>query len=144
MGLQWLNPLMPALDKVGSAVSNVADRFWPKKMTELERMQYLAEMFKISEESTDSARQMFMTEMKTQPQPWMIRLLNGLVRPLGGLGALFTEFYALWGANVSHWLDVSFTPIVISTEAHVVLATIICFYFGSRLKETLTGVANRR
>ena len=140
----WLHPAIPGLKLLGSAASNIADRFWPKKMTEFERMEKYAVLFNISEQSTDSARKMFMTEMQTQPQPWFIRMLNGLVRPIGGLGALFTEFYALWGENVSRWLGIEFTPIVINNAAHFVLGSIIAFYFGSRLRETLSGVANRR
>jgi hypothetical protein len=145
MGLgEWLNPAIPGLKMLGSAASNIADRFWPKKLSEAEKMKYYATLFDISEKSTDSAREMFMTEMQTQSQPWLIRVLNGLVRPLGGLGALFTEFYALWGENVSRWLGIEFTPINISVEAHLVLGSVIAFYFGSRLKETLSGVVTRR
>jgi len=41
-------------------------------------------------------------------------------------------------------LDLKYIPVTISVEQHLVLATIIAFYFGSRLKETLTGTATKR
>lgn len=144
MALEWLNPAIPGIKLIGSAASNIADRFWPKKMNELEKMQHYATLFNISEQSTDSARKMFMTELQTQKQPWLIKLLNGLVRPFGGLGALFTEFYSLWGSNVAAWFDFEFKPIIIDTPTHLVLGSIIAFYFGSRLRETLSGVTNKR
>jgi hypothetical protein len=131
-------------ESVGKGVSNILDRWWPKKLSELERLTAYAEALKISESSTDGARQMFMTELRTQKQPWIIRLMNGLVRPLGGLGALGIEFFNILAPNLAVWFDTPFTRITITTPEHVVLASIIAFYFGSRLKETLVGVATKR
>lgn len=130
---------------IGKAGAFLGERLLPpKKMSESEKADKYKELFGISEASTDSARQMFATEMRTQKQPWLIRFLNGMVRPFGGLGALATEFYAIWGGNMSEWLDFTFHPVTITTEQHLVLAAIIAFYFGSRLKETLTGNATKR
>jgi hypothetical protein len=129
---------------IGKGVSNILDRWWPKKLSELERLQAIAKAMELSEASTDGARQMFVAEMKTQKQPWLIRLLNGLVRPLGGLGALGIEFFNILAPNLSNWLDGEFIRVPLTTEEHLVLGAIIAFYFGSRLKETLTGVATTR
>jgi len=143
--LDFLNPFKEVASVVGGAAKFVGERVLPpKKMSESERADKYAAIFAISEGSTDSARQMFMTEMNTQKQPWLIRVLNGLVRPFGGLGALLTEFYAIWGENLSAWIGFQYFPVHISIEQHLVLASIIAFYFGSRLKETLTGTATRR
>lgn len=129
---------------VGKGVSNILDRVWPKKLSELERLTAISEAMKLSEASTDGARQMFMTELRTQKQPWLIRFLNGLVRPLGGLGALGIEFFNILAPNLAVWLDAPLQRIPITVEEHLVLGAIIAFYFGSRLKETLTGVATKR
>lgn len=130
---------------IGKAGAFLGERLLPpKKMTESEKADKYKELFGISEASTDSARQMFVTEMRTQKQPWLIRFLNGIVRPFGGLGALATEFYAIWGANLGAWLGFKFLPVTITTEQHIVLATIIAFYFGSRLREVIGGVATKR
>ena len=137
------------LAKVGSMFAD-AGKFLgerllpPKKMSESEKADKYANIFAISEASTDSARQMFATEMKTQKQPWAIRLLNGFVRPCGGIGALTTEFYVIWGENFAEWFHYVHKPIHLDTNQHLILAAIIGFYFGSRLKETLTGSATRR
>lgn len=134
-----------ALGKVGDAAGSIMDRVgWTKKLSESERIDKYVTAFGISESSTESAREMFMTEMRTQKQPWIIKLLNGLVRPLGGLGALATEFYAIWGANLGAWLGFTYIPVEINTSQHLVLGSIIAFYFGSRLKETLTGSSTKR
>ena len=134
-----------ALGQVGKAAGSLMDRVgFTKKLSEAERIDKYVQVFSISEASTDSARQMFMTEMQTQKQPWLIRLLNGLVRPVGGLGALATEFYAIWGGNLGQWFDFTYIEVKISTEQHLVLGAIIAFYFGSRLKETLSGISSKR
>ena len=141
----FLNPVGEALKPLAGAAKFIGERLLPaKKMTEVERSDNYARVFKISEDSTDSARQMFMASMQTQKQPWFIRFSNGLVRPFGGLGALTTEFYAIWGENFAEWFDFEYKIINITTPQHLVLASIIAFYFGSRLKETLSGAATRR
>jgi len=143
--LGFLSPLKEVVGMVGGAAKFIGERVLPpKKMTESEKADKYATLFAISEGSTDSARQLFATEMRTQKQPWGIRVLNGLVRPFGGLGALATEFYAMWAGNFSLWLGFEYRPIIISVEQHLVLSAIIAFYFGSRLKETLTGHATKR
>lgn len=134
-----------ALGSVGKAAGSIMNRLgFTEKLSEAERIDKYVTLFGISESSTDSARQMFMTEMRTQKQPLVIRFLNGFVRPFGGIGALTTEFYSIWGANLGSWFDFPFIKIEISIEQHLVLAGIIAFYFGSRLKETLTGFSTKR
>jgi len=140
-----MNLTLPILDLVKDSAKFLGERLLPpKKMSEHEKMTQLAQLFNISEQSTDSARQMFMTELRTQKQPWLIRFLNGLVRPVGGLGALLTEFYSIWGENIAEWLRFNYHPVTITNAQHLVLSTIIAFYFGSRLKEVLSGVATKR
>ena len=140
-----ISPLAKMGSMIGGAAKFIGERVLPpKKMSELEKADKYANIFAISEASTDSARQMFATEMKTQKQPWFIRFLNGLVRPFGGLGALATEFYVIWGENIAEWFSYIHKPITLDNSQHMILGVIIAFYFGSRLKETLTGSATRR
>lgn len=143
--LDFLNPIKEVASLVGGAAKFVGERVLPsKKMSESEKADKYAQIFAISEGSTDSARQMFMTEMRTQKQPWLIRFLNGMVRPFGGLGALTTEFYAIWGENLSLWIGFQYRAVHITTNQHLVLSAIIAFYFGSRLREVIGGVATKR
>jgi len=143
--LDFLNPIKQVASVVGGAAKFIGERILPpKKMSESEKADKYATIFAISEGSTDSARKMFMTEMQTQKQPWLIRVLNGFVRPFGGIGSLSTEFYAIWGQNLSAWFGFKYFPVMITKEQHFVLLLIIGFYFGSRLKETLTGNATTR
>lgn len=145
--MSWFTKLFigESVDKIGSAAESIMDRVgFTKKLSEADRINKYATLFKISEDSTDSARKMFMTEMNTQKQPWFIRTLNGFVRPFGGIGALTTEFYAIWGANLGVWFGFDYIPVEITTPQHLVLASIIAFYFGSRLKEVISGNSIRR
>lgn len=138
-------PVKEVLSQVGGGVGSIMNRIgFTEKLAEGDRIDKYATIFKISEDSTDSARRMFMTEMKTQKQPWLIRILNGLVRPLGGLGALAVEFYAIMGSNFAEWCNFKYTEVTITMEQHLVLGAIIAFYFGSRLKEVTHGVATKR
>ena len=143
--LDFLNPFKEVAGMVGGAAKFIGERVLPpKKMSESEKVDKYVKVFAISEGSTDSARQMFATELKTQPQPLLIKYLNGLVRPFGGLGALTTEFYVIWGENFAEWFQYVHKPITLDTSQHLILGAIIGFYFGSRLKETLTGSSARR
>ena len=138
-------PIKETLGQVGKAAGSVMNRVgFTEKLSEGQRIDKYSTLFGISEASTDSARKMFMMELQTQKQPWPIRFLNGLVRPLGGLGALATEFYAIWGANLGVWCGFRYIKVEITGEQHLVLGTIIAFYFGSRLKEVLSGASTKR
>lgn len=138
-------PVKEIVGQAGKGIGSVMNRLgFTEKMGESDRIDKYATIFKISEGSTDSARQMFMAEMSTQKQPWLIRFLNGLVRPVGGIGALTTEFYAIWGGNLAEWCHFKYIEVVITMEQHLVLGAIIAFYFGSRYKEITKGVATKR
>lgn len=138
-------PVKEIIEGAGKGVGSVMNRFgFTEKLSEAERIDKYSTLFKISEDSTDSARQMAMMEMRTQKSPWIIRTMNGLVRPCGGLLAIFCEAYSILGSNIEAWAGIKHVPINISTESHIVLGTIIAFYFGSRLKETLSGVTIKR
>jgi len=143
--LDFLNPVKAVAGLVGGAAKFIGERVLPpKKMSESEKVDKYIKVFAISEGSTDSARQMFATELRTQKQPILIKYLNGLVRPFGGLGALTTEFYVIWGENLGVWFGFEYREIILDTSQHLILGAIIGFYFGSRLKETLTGHSSKR
>lgn len=138
-------PVKEVLSQAGKGIGSVMDRVgFTEKLAEGDRIDKYASIFKISEASTDSARKMFMAEMATQKQPWLIRFTNGIVRPFGGIGALSTEFYAIWCGNLAKWFDFEYVEITITMEQHLVLGAIVAFYFGSRLRETIGGVATKR
>lgn len=143
----WLTKIIigETAGKIGEAASSIMNRIgFTKKLSEAERIDKYIKVFDISETSTDSARKMAIAQMNTQKQPWLIRAMNGFVRPFGGIGALTTEFYAIWGANLGTWFEFNYIPIIITTPQHCVLASIIAFYFGSRLKEVLNGTSTTR
>lgn len=130
---------------VGKAAGSLMNRIgFTEKLSEAERIDKYSQLFAISEKSTKNARALFIAEMATQKQPYLIKILNGLVRPSGGLIALFCESYSILGPNVEAWVGINHVPIVISTESHLVLGAIIAFYFGSRLSETVKGVSTKR
>jgi len=133
------------LSEIGKGAGSIMNRFgFTPKMSDSEKIDKFVEVLHLDEASTDSAREMFITEMQTQKQPFVVRLLNGLVRPLGGLGAIGVEFYAIVGENISSWFGIKYLPIVMTTEQHVFLLGISAFYFGSRSREIMKGVSTQR
>lgn len=128
-------------DLIGKVGTGVLDRFWPKKLTEAEKAANAMEMVKLTMESDkadfsdrDSARQMYMTEMRTQKQPWIIRLFNGFIRPYGGAGALTVFFWNMVAPRFGQ------PRIEYSTQELAVIILIIGFYFGGRMKAKAQGV----
>lgn len=135
----------PAVEALGGAAKFIGERVLPpKKMGEAERIDKVATLFKISEDSTSDAREMFMTELRTQKQPWLIKVMNGFVRPFGGIGALSTEFFVIWGQNMAKWIGFEFVPITLTLEQHLFLGAIVAFYFGTRTREVIRGMTVKR
>ena len=97
-------PVKEIATQTGRAIGSVMDRCgFTEKLSEEKKIDKYVSIFGISENSTQSAREMCMTQMRTQKQPWFIRTLSGLVRPFGGIGSLATEFYVIW------WLKFIYT-----------------------------------
>lgn len=143
--LSFLNIAKPTVEALGGAAKFIGERVLPpKKMSEAEKIDKIAGLFKIGEDSTADARQLFMIELKTQKQPWLIKMMNGFVRPFGGIGALSTEFFVIWGGNLAKWFGFQFVPITLTIEQHLFLGAIIAFYFGTRTREVIKGMANKR
>ena len=133
------------LGQAGKGLGSVMDRLgFTEQLSEANRLDKYVEAFSISEKSTDSARQMFIAELTQQKQSFVIKFLNGLVRPFCGLAALCTEMYAIWAESLSVWFKFEYREVTISTEQHLVLGAIVAFYFGSRLSEVVKGVSSKR
>ena len=134
----------------GKAVSNVMDRFWPKKMTEAEKFEKIKAVMDvdlrregIEVEDVNKAREMWMTFLRTQKLPWLARFLNAIFRPIAGFMALFYLTDKFWSQAVKvfypsfHWVLIERDPV---TDGAVTL--IIFFFFGYRHKAKKEGLTS--
>lgn len=125
---------------VGSGIGNVLDRFVPKKMAESEKWEKMAQMTELNLKSDamnadeiKSAREMYMTELKTQPQLWIVRLMNGVFRPFAGFVALGYLTDAYWGQILARSIEgFVWVPIVKDPAIVWIMGGIIGFFFGFR------------
>ena len=143
--LSNLNPVTAIVKELGNlaggAAKNVLDRVWPPKMSEKERVEMWLKELNVSQMDAESARQMFMVEMQTQRQPWLVRLWNGCIRPFGATLALGVFFFNILAPNLSAWLEFPLKRIPLSQEEFWIIGAIIFFYFGGRLLQKQKGTA---
>lgn len=142
------------LGAIGSGVSNIMDRFWPKKMSEAEKIEATKEMFRLEVEQgkteiedVNKAREMYMTILRTQKLPWIARLLNGTFTPIAGftaLGYLADKFWVQWALNIAAIFDATFQWQYITRDPVTdgAMTTIILFFFGYRYKKKKEGITN--
>lgn len=90
----------------------------------------------------DLAQSRAMHSKEMEKAPWLIRLLNGLVRPLGGLGALITLFWVVW-APYFGYPAVVIPDFTWDNPFWVLVESIIAFYFVLRHKAKVQGVSTK-
>lgn len=144
----WLTGAGAAKEVVtgaGKAVSNVMDRWWPKKMSQketaemfLERLDRDIDRDKMTLGDITNARKMFMVEMQTQKQPWIVRSLLGIYRPFAGFVALWVVFYPWFRALLNEWFTWNLPKVELEQIIYLaiigVATTILVFFFGSAHK----------
>lgn len=134
-----------ALKSLGNAANGFLDRWVPKKMSEKEKAEVFLERLdrdidkeKMNIKDIADARKMFMVEMQTQKQPWFVRLMMGLYRPLAGYCALWVAFYPYFRALFNEWFGWSLPEVTLEQVIYLaimgVVTTIIIFFFGSAHK----------
>lgn len=134
---------------VGSGVSNLLDRFAPKKMSEAEkwsaakdRLDYEIETGKLEISDVNKAREMYMTFLRTQKVPWIARLMNSIYRPFCGFMAILYLTDKLWSQILTQLFN-GFTWTLIARDpwADGMVACIVYFFFGYRQRSKEKGVA---
>lgn len=147
-------PIVGDLIKGGmDLVDNVLDKLWMDKDEE-ERLEFskfeLEMLFKQKMLSLDhtevmamfndlqSSRELFKEELKKAP--WFVRLVNGFVRPYGGLSALTVFFYTVVYEHVGTFIGIELQPLNLSEWQYGILGGIVGFYFVFRQRSKEKGV----
>ena len=124
----------------GSAVSNIMDRFVPKKMSESEKwgavkdqMAHEKDVYGLEVTDVNKARDMYIALLKNQKLPWFIVWINALYRPWAGVMAimyLFDKVWSQWLLNI--WPTFSYIPVDRDVVVDAVAGLIVGFFFGMR------------
>lgn len=85
-----------------------------------------------------SSRALAMKEM--EKAPWATRLINGLVRPYGGLGAITVFFYTIVYSHLGQFVDVELKSLDLNEWQYGILGAIIGFYFVLRQRSKESNV----
>jgi hypothetical protein len=136
---------------VGRGVGSVMDRLgFVEKMSEAAKMDYTIELIKATNETDKldaedlkSAREMAMIQMKTQKASWLVRQMNGALRPFAGWVALVYLTEKMWGQLLTQYVE-AFTWIAIPRDPIVDFAMtgILAFFFGFRQRAKEKSVTN--
>ena len=86
------------------------------------------------------SRAMYAQEL--QKAPWLIKLMNGLVRPFGGLGALATTFWVIW-APYFGYPPLQLPTLEWDNPIWAIITSIISFFFVLRHKAQTAGVKDK-
>jgi hypothetical protein len=146
MGLNFMKLLgaddaAGAVKIVGNAVGGGLDRLgFTKKMSEVEKIDKTIELIKVTSDSDKldiedlkAARDMAIAQMQTQKASWIVRQLNGGLRPFAGWYSLICVSDKVWSQVLSQifenfvWQPVEYDPV---TKG--IFAGILAFFFGFR------------
>lgn len=134
---------------VGKGIGSIADRLgFTKKMSDVEKIDKQIELIKATADSDKndmedlkSAREMAIAQMQTQPASWLVRNMNGALRPSAGWLALICITNKTWGKVLEQMLDgFLWNPIEFSATEQLCLTGILGFFFGFRQRAKEKGV----
>jgi hypothetical protein len=136
------------LGKVVDGVSNFAGKFVKDRTREMELNSKLDEIVlqhaqegKLAEfKDIQQSRLMYAKEL--EKAPWLIRILNGFVRPFGGIGALTTTFWVIW-APYFGYPPLTLPDLEWDNPIWAIITSIISFYFVLRHKAQVAGVKDK-
>ena len=146
--MAWYSAIGDAIGAVVKPAAEFAGKFVKDRTREMELN---AELNKIMvqhaqdgkmAEFNDIQQSRLMYAKELQKSPWLIRLLNGLVRPFGGLGALATVFWVIW-APYFEYPQLSLPELNYNNPIWAIITAIISFFFVLRHRAQVSGVKDK-
>ncbi len=129
------------ITSVGKGAGNVLDRMgYTTKMSDSDKIEKQIELIKatskldeLDTEDLKSARELAIHQLNTQPASWLVRNLNGALRPVAGWIALMAITDKWWGQVLAKLIDgFSWVPIEATPVEEFIIGGILAFYFGFR------------
>ena len=109
-------PILTALPVIGKLATGLVDagkgvvnHFFPPKIGEKDLYELSLTETDIERKDAASARLLAMVEVRFQRKPWLVRLINGLFRPVIGAYLIFMASLCIgpgrwfWGTAVLSW-----------------------------------------
>lgn len=138
-------------DVVG-VVDNVVDKFAGDKMNEKDKEELKAQITmglagmdfqKFGKEVDDQIDARALAKAEAAQAPWVTRVINGLVRPTGGLGALVAFFYTIFYKHLGQFLKIKLEPLTLVDWQWIIMLSIIGFFFGLREVSKIKGTSGK-
>lgn len=139
------------LKPIGAAAGSIMNRLgFTEKMSEAEKvsatiamLEATVETDKLDAADLKSARELAIVQMRTQPASWLVRNMNGALRPFAGWVALVYLTEKMWGQLLTQYVD-AFTWVAIPRDPIVDFAMtgILAFFFGFRQRAKEKSVTN--
>ena len=139
------------LNPIAKAADSIMNRFgFTEKMSEAEKVNMTIELIratnetdKLDAEDLKSARELAMAQMRTQKASWLVRQMNGALRPFAGWTALAYLTERLWGQLLTQYVDgFVWLPIPRDPVVDLAMTGILAFFFGFRQRAKEKAVAN--
>ena len=128
---------------VGKGVGSVLNRVgWTEKLSDKEKWSMLIEMGNLDQKDADMAREVFMTEMKTQKLPWFVRFFNGMFRPLCGYASMLYLFEPIWAQAINQFALFHWEATAHNAVTDLCALSIVGFFFGLRQRSKEKAVTD--
>jgi len=152
MALGFLAKIMGSgvVEVVGRGVGSLMSRLgFTEKMSEREKVDMTIELIKATNETDKldaedlkSAREMAMVQMRTQSASWVVRQMNGLLRPFAGWLALAYLTERMWSQILINYFQFAWVPIPRDPVVDFCMTGILAFFFGFRQRAKEKSVQN--
>ena len=138
------------VEAVGKGVGSLMNRLgFTEKLSEAEKIDKTIELIratnetdKLDAEDLKSAREMAMVQMRTQKASWLIRQMNGALRPFAGWMALAYLTEKMWGQLLTQYSAIEWLAITRDPIIDFCMTGILAFFFGFRQRAKEKSVQN--
>jgi len=138
------------VESIGRGVGSLMSRLgFTVKMSEAEKVDKTIELIratnetdKLDAEDLKSAREMAMVQMRTQQASWIVRQMNGALRPFAGWIALIYLTEKMWGPLLAQYTSVTWFGIERDPIIDFCMTGILAFFFGFRQRAKEKSVQN--
>lgn len=137
-------------ETVGRGVGSLMNRLgFTEKLSEAEKIDKTIELIRATNETDKldaddlkSARDMAIAQMRTQPASWLVRQLNGALRPVAGWMALLYLTEKAWSQILTQYTGIDWIPIPRDPIIDFCMTGILAFFFGFRQRAKEKAVTN--
>ena len=138
------------VESVGKGVGSLMNRLgFTEKMSESEKVDKTIELIKVTNESDKldaedlkSARELAIVQMQTQPASWIVRQMNGALRPFAGWLSLLYLTEKMWGQLLTQYTSIQWAGIPRDPIIDFCMTGILAFFFGFRQRAKEKNVQN--